>query len=181
MKKWYTLHTKPNSEYRVASLLQQRDIETYLPELCQQHKRMPLFPCYLFVRVDLEKVTPSQWQWTPGLRRIVSFGRRPVSLADEIINLIRRKVDESKSADLSTNRFRPGETVRIKSGPLEGMLAIFDSATKPSQRVQVLLTILGGANRVRIDAANLEKVLHRSEVTEANQPRRTRGRGRSVR
>lgn len=155
-------------------------MEIYLPEVFQEQKRVPFFPCYLFMRVDLRKVNPSQWQWTPGLHRIVSFGGQPASLPDEIINLIRRKVDDTKSAGRSTNNFKPGDTVRIKEGPLQGMLATFDGPTKPSQRVRVLLAILGQVNRVRIDAADLEKVLPEAQARPVKRSRRTRGRGRRI-
>jgi len=181
MKKWYTLYTKPNSEYQVATVLQEREIETYLPEVFQESKRVPCFPCYLFMRVDLERISPLQWQWTPGLRRVVSLGGQPASLPDEIIHLIRRKVDDTKRADFSTNNFKPGDIVRIKEGPLKDMLATFDGHTKANQRVRVLLTILGQMHRVRIDAADLEKVLLEAQVKSVKRSRRTRGRGRRVR
>lgn len=180
MKRWYTLHTKPNSEYRVATVLQARDIEVYLPEIVQERRWVPFFPCYLFARVDLNRISASQWQWTPGLHRIVSFGGQPASLPDEIVNLIHHKVDSAKSAGRLTNHFKPGDTVRIKKGPLRGMLATFDGPTEPSQRVRVLLTILGQLNRVRIDAADLERILTESQEIPPKRPRRTRGRGRHI-
>lgn len=181
MKKWYTLHTKPNSEYRVAGALQQREIEVYLPEMYEKPKRMPFFPCYLFMKVDLERIAPLQWQWTPGLRGIISFDGQPASLPDEIINGLRHKVDEIESNGRALPDLRPGDIVRIKEGPLRGMLAIFDGPTMPSQRVQVLLTMLGRASRVRIDAAGLEKVLPETQVIPVKRSRRTRGNGRRVR
>jgi len=181
MEQWYALHTKPNSEYRVASALQQRQIEVYLPEACHKHKTAPFFPCYLFMRIDLKQVNPSQWQWTPGLLRVIAFGGKPVPLSDEIINFIRQSVEKVRTADCHTYGFEPGDTVRIKEGPLEGMLAIFDGPTRPNQRVQVLLAILGGVGRVRIDAAELEKVSSQVETPTPGRLRRTRGRGRRIR
>lgn len=181
MEQWYTLYTKPNSEYRVASALQQHQIEVYLPETYHRHKTTPFFPCYLFMRIDLEKVNPSQWQWTSGLLRVIAFGGKPVPLSDEMINFIRHSVEKARTAGWHTHGFKPGDTVRIKEGPLEGMLAIFDGPTRPNQRVQVLLAILGRASRVRIDAAELEKVPSTVETPPLSRLRRTRGRGRRVR
>jgi transcription antitermination factor NusG len=103
MEQWYTLYTKPNSEYQVANTLERQGIHTYLPELESpktQHKsgRKPFFPCYLFTRIDFTKVGLSRLQWTPGLRRVVAFDDQPVPLPDEVINLIRRKLGELNAA-----------------------------------------------------------------------------------
>ncbi|MFQ5610900.1 MAG: transcription termination/antitermination protein NusG [Anaerolineae bacterium] len=186
MKQWYTLHTKPNAEYQVAATLKQRGIQTYLPELespkaRQGRRKKPFFPCYLFIRTDFEAVGLSQVQWTPGLRRIVAFDDRPTPLGDEIITLIRRKLDAlNASGGQVSHPFKPGETVRITGGPLQNLLAIFDGPATATERVQVLLNILGHASRVQVDVADLEKTSSDAQAPMPKRPRRTRGRGRWV-
>ena len=69
MEHWYTLHTKPNAEYQVATTLQQRNLPTYLPEIetvqpGRGRIKRPFFPCYLFLQVDFEQVGFSQLQLT---------------------------------------------------------------------------------------------------------------------
>lgn len=185
MKQWYTLHTKPNAESQVEATLRQREIESYLPEFVslragKQRKTEPFFPCYLFMRVDLAIVAASQWQWIPGLRRILSFDGAPAAVPDSVINLIRRKVDELNANGRFAKRpFEPGDRVRIVEGPLRDMVAIFDGPTTAGQRVQVLLDFLGRANRVWVDVNQLEKFSHKDP--HAKRPRRTRGHGRFVR
>src|SRR5690606_15515553 len=133
MKYWYTLHTKPNSEYRVAATLQQQEIEIYLPEtppLRQGQKRQPFFPCYLFMHTDLAIVPAWRWQWTPGLRGLVAFDGVPVPLSGQVIALIQRRLAEMEAAGPGpVHPFKPGDTVRITNGPLRDMLAIFDGPT----------------------------------------------------
>lgn len=186
MECWYVLHSKPNAEYQVANALKGRGIQTYLPEITarQGRKRQPLFPCYLFVKVDLEAVGLSHVQWTPGLRRIVAFGDRPTSVDDEVIDLINRRLGELEaSGGVPRNSFKPGDTVRITDGPLQGMLAIFERPTTPSERVQVLMAFLGQASRVWVPVNDLEKVTAKgnSPASETSErPRRTRGRGRHI-
>ena len=162
MEQWYALYTKPNSEYQVARILKHHGFETYLPdiELLKAHrmcKRAPFFPCYLFMKIDLETVHASRWLWTPGLRCIVTRGDQPVSVPDKVINLMRHKLNEFKTArSQSECSFKPGETVRITNGPFRDMLAVFDKPITPSERVQILFHVLGRASRVQIDISDLE-------------------------
>lgn len=186
MEQWYTLYTKPNAEYQVATNLKQRDIQTFLPEIKapksrKERKKKPFFPCYLFTKIDLEEEGLSAVRWTPGLRRIVTFGERPVPLPDEIIDLIRYKLGEIEAGgEPATHPFKPGDTVRITEGPFKDMLAIFDKSLTANQRVQVLLNILGHASRVEVEVNELEEASADAEALSPKPPRRTRGRGRFI-
>lgn len=186
-ERWYTLYTKPNAEYQVASALQQRGIHTYLPEMKftkpqQGRKKKPFFPCYLFIKVDFEAIGLSVVQWTPGLRRIVAFGDQPLPLPDTVIQLIRGQLGEIELAGgLPTHSFKPGDTVAITDGPFRNMLAIFEGPTSPSQRVRVLLSILGHLNRVQVDLDDLAQAPVEAKPAARKRLRRTRGRGRRIR
>jgi transcriptional antiterminator RfaH len=182
MEYWYTLYTKPNAEYQVEAALQQRGIETYLPETESPRPRKgrpskPFFPCYLFMKVDMQRVGLSQVQWTPGLRRIVAFDERPAALADDVIDLIRGRL---QGGGWSAQRFQPGDKVRITEGPLKGLLAIFDRPSTPGERVEVLLTFLGQVSRASVAAVDLERAPAEAQVPQPRPPRRTRGRGRRI-
>jgi transcriptional antiterminator RfaH len=189
MKRWYALHCKPNSEYQVVAILQQRGIESYLPEIevlgaSRIQRKKPLFPCYLFCQVDLKRVGLSKIQWIPGLRRIVTFGGQPVPVPADVIDLVRYKLDETQANRdplEQKHRFKSGDLVRIKQGPFQDMIAIFDRPTSPSERVQVLLGILGGVTRVQVETDNLEEASAPAEISKPKRPRRTRGQGRFIR
>jgi transcriptional antiterminator RfaH len=186
MELWYALHTKPNSEYQVAVVLEERGITTYLPEIeapksRQKRKSKPFFPCYLFAQADLESIGLSLLQWTPGLRTIVTFGERPAPVSDDLIDLVRRKLGEIEaSGGYPSHPFRPGDPVRITDGPFRDMLAIFEGPLTPAERVQVLLNILGRTSRVHVEVEDLEKAPGHADVDAPapKRPRRTRGRGR---
>ncbi|MCL4294764.1 MAG: hypothetical protein KJ077_03520 [Anaerolineae bacterium] len=186
MNQWYVLYTKPNAEYQVATALQQRDIQTYLPEVeiaktRQGNQQKPFFPCYLFVNLDLEVISLTSVQWTPGLRRVVTGDGCPLPVPEEIITLIRRQLDEIKaSGGWPGHSFKPGDAVQITAGPFHDMLAIFEGPTTPAQRVHVLLTILGHASRLQIDVTDLKKAAPDAAVPLPKRPRRTRGRGRYI-
>lgn len=190
MNAWYTLYTKANAEYLVAALLQQQNLELYLPEIqtpavssAQKPQRKPLFPCYLFVNIDLSTTEPSSLQWIPGTRRLVAFDDQPVPVPNSVIELIRFNLEHiNVSGGTPTHSFKSGEVVRITGGPFEGMLAVFDGPTTPAERVHVLLTVLGRASRTQLAVSNLEKASADNAVFPllSKQPRRTRGKGRFI-
>jgi transcriptional antiterminator RfaH len=186
MDRWYLLHTKPRIEKRVAIFLEQRDIQVFLPELAHtnvngQTRKKAFFPGYLFASLDLSSVDPSIWRWTPGLRYIVKYGDQPVPVSDEVITLITQKIGKMELLALSPSlRFEPGDTVRIKNGPFEDLIAIFEGPTHPTTRVRVLLSTLNRAMRLSVQVDNLEKAPAQAVATTARRSRRTRGRGRPI-
>ena len=187
MENWYVLHTKPQAEYRVADLLQQRRLETYLPEVevskaSQPQKKVPFFPCYLFVKVDFETVSLSKLQWLSGLRRFVTFeNEQPISVPEQVIALLKYKLGEvAVPADQPKHVFQPGDPVEIVDGPFKGRQAIFQGSATPAERVAVLLEILGSISRVHVSASDLKTTTSATEVTVSKRPRRTRGRGRRI-
>lgn len=187
MKHWYTLHTKPRQEMRVARRLDDLDVETYLPlvrRAADTRSRRPeaFFPCYLFIHLDLETLPAARWQWIPGLRRVVSFGGVPAPVPPAAIGLIRDHVAEMNAGEpAARSRFQAGDPVRITAGPMADMVAMFERACGPEDRVCVLLTFLGRVCRLEIDAAALEPSGRGPLPTDTRPPRRTRGHGRPIR
>ena len=184
MENWYALHTMPNTEYQLVASLARRNIQFYLPEIDaprsrRHHKKKPFFPGYLFIKIDFEQVELSTIRFLPGLRRIISFDDQPLVVSEDIINYVRAILDERQQPQHPVHNFNPGDPVKIKEGPLAGLQAIFDKATTPSKRVQILLKILGQVNRVTIDVDDLEKLDPPDESDQPpKRPRRSRGRGR---
>lgn len=177
---WYAVYTKPNAEYRVASLLAQKGLEIFLPEIFswrprRGHRTEPLFPSYVFVRADWSTVPRTVVEWTPGVRRLVAFDGRPAVVPDSAIALIRRRLQEGI---WTRAPFRPGERVRIVEGPLQGFEAIFEGPMTPSARVRVLLEFLGAVHRATVPITALAPA---SPTARPRPPRRTRGRKRWIR
>lgn len=159
MERWYALYTKPRKERQVHALLQGRGIETYLPTVRRKVRRrdrpdrVVYFPCYLFALLDF-KVTPhSSIAWMPGVRRIVAFGDQPAVVADEIINLIRGRLSDVE--EVGYGRLKKGDRVRIQSGPLRDLEAIFDQPLSSKDRVRVLLDVMGRMTPAEIDYSDL--------------------------
>jgi len=156
---WYALYTKPHKEHQVYALLQGRNIEAYLPTVRRKVKRrdrperVVYFPCYLFARMDLEVIPRSSIDWMPGMRRIVSAGEQPIIVADEIVELIRRRLEDME--ETGYGRFRQGDRVRITEGPLHDLEAIFDRPLSATDRVQVLLDVMGRLTPVTLNYSQI--------------------------
>lgn len=186
MKRWYAVFTKPRCEYLVAGRLKQADLEVFLPEMTlsangKDIQRQPFFPCYLFVRLNLSKVSLSRWRWMHGVRSFVSFDGQPAEVPEGIIELLQHKLAGANGSEASRGaRFRKGDSVRVKDGPFRNEIAIFDGSSRSEERVRVLLEVMGRYHRLNVAAHNLEKVQTRPETKYPRGTRGSRGRGRSI-
>ncbi len=190
---WYVLYTKPNAEYAVARHLEERGIEVFFPTIRSQRPRrgystVPLFPSYVFFRVDMSSLDMSILRWTPGLRYVVQFDNKPAAVPRGVIEYLRRKVEEINAVGgLPTHNFKPGDRVFVRSGPMAGLEAIFLGPMKPTERVNVLLEFLGRLTRAQIPVEYLELatddeiVRLMEEQMRPKRRRRTRGKGRVIR
>jgi transcriptional antiterminator RfaH len=180
---WYAVHTQPRKEMLVSALLEQElGLPVFLPEVTQKSRGRirltPLFPGYLFVQVNLAQTTASTINTTPGVIRMVAFGEAPRPLAPAVIDALRAEVDAlNAQGGLPQHPYRPGDPVRFRGGPLEGLHAVFLGPLRPAQRVRVLLTFLGQQQEVTVDVDKLERA---AGSVPARPPRRTRGKGRPI-
>jgi transcriptional antiterminator RfaH len=160
MKHWYALFTKPKKEHQVNALLRGRGIETYLPTVRRKVRRrdrpdrIVYFPCYLFARIDFQVIPRSSIAWMPGMRRIVSSGEQPTAVADEIVELIRLRLGGIE--EIGHGRLKQGDRVRITSGPLRDLEAVFDQPLSQENRVRILLDVVGRMTPVDIDYSQIK-------------------------
>jgi transcription antitermination factor NusG len=147
--RWYALQSKPMKESFLSAQLSLRRIECYYPCIRVQpvntraRRMKPYFPGYVFGRLDLEQISSSAFQWIPGAVGIVSFDRIPSHVPDNLVNAIRRHVDEINAAGSEhLAGLKPGVTVVIQGGPLDGYEAIFDTRVAGEERVRVFLKLL---------------------------------------
>ena len=54
-------------------------------------------------------------------------------------------------------KFRPGDRVRVLHGPLAGHVGLY-AGMRPRERVEVMLAILGGSQRVTLPKDDVEAV-----------------------
>ena len=123
---WYAIRVKSNRERVTSDALRGRDYEVVLPLYRECRMRgydtrtveRPLFPGYVFCRMDINQRLPALV--VPGVLHIVGVGRRPVPIdPSEIAGVI--TLLESKM-NVTPFEFPPiGERVCIHTGPLRGV------------------------------------------------------------
>lgn len=177
---WYVVHTRPRRELMVAALLEQSPAtEVFLPEVFRQRKDerklTPLFPSYLFVRLNVNDPEMARINRTPGVVRLVGFGDRAQTVPDSVIDALRTQIEKvNAGGGIATHAFQIGDRVRLTDGPLEGLDAVFQGPMEASRRVDVLLEFMGRLQEVKVEVSQLEAAAPRP-------PRRTRGKGRRIR
>lgn len=154
---WYVVQTKPREE-KIAELnLKRQDFEVFLP-LCRKivnHARKkqavlsPLFPGYLFIKLDAEGYDWRSVNGSRGVRRLVGSNPvKPESMPEPVMDELIRRCDQ-QSTYLPDELLYPGNVVKIAVGPFLDRLAVVDKLDA-NGRVSLLLEILGSRQRLRL-------------------------------
>jgi transcriptional antiterminator RfaH len=97
----------------------------------------------MFLNVDIDEVGLSAFQWMPHAIGLVSFDGEPASVPENLIHAIQKRVEEIAAAGGELfDGLKPGDTVKISSGPFAGYEALFDTRLPGSERVRVLIKML---------------------------------------
>ena len=164
MNLWYVIQTKPKKEEEAVSYLSTRGVEIFNPLMetfalrnGKMNKELkPLFSGYIFGKFDLEKNYPLV-RWGRGVKKVLGFGGYPTSISEEIVEIIKERTDTEGIVRVKQN-FRANDVIRIKTGPLKDLLAIFERWVSDSERVRILLTLIGYQPAVEIHYSMIEKV-----------------------
>ena len=164
--KWYILHTYSGYENKVASdimkVVENRGLqnlieEVYLPvEMTRHGKEVEveekLFPSYVFVKMI---ITNESWYICRNTRGVTGFvgpGSQPTPLSEEEVrNLGIITKETSVSLDV-------GDSVKIKSGPLEGFEGTVSSVDPDQNKVVVDLVMMGQMAPTSFELSAVEKI-----------------------
>jgi transcription antitermination factor NusG len=125
---WYAVRVKPNFEKTAAAALAARGLEQFLPTYTENRRwsdrvkvtEFPLFPGYLFCRMDLGCRTPVLS--APGVIGIVNCGAQLLPVSEEEIEAVRRA---AQIVPLVRWPFlETGQRVRVTCGSLAGLEGI---------------------------------------------------------
>jgi transcriptional antiterminator RfaH len=157
--RWYVIQCKRRQEFRALEHLQRQEFSCYLPALAVEKRRNgrkldarePLFPGYVFVRLDDVSDDWHPIRSTRGVIQIVRFGEHPLPVRDEIVETIRQRL---AARPLRAPYLRPGERVVITEGCFADLEAIF-VANDGDERVMLLMNILSSEQTLSFPAANV--------------------------
>jgi transcription antitermination factor NusG len=160
---WCVARSEPNRESVAARFLGKSGYDVYLPKICEVRstngrRRVitpPLFPAYLFVRIELQWHTA---RWSIGVVGLIMAADGPAKVPDAIIDGLRaREQDGCVMLPEEEPRLRAGDPIRVTSGLLMGATGLF-AGMRPQQRVEVLLTFLGSQRSAVLQASAVERV-----------------------
>lgn len=164
MKSWFVVRTKTGVEDRAAWHLGNQGFEAYLPRYRKQvrHARKtqnvlrPVFPGYLFVRIDMEQQRWRAINGTVGVISLVGVGGSPSLLADTIIDTIRASEDKTGAITLARQDLQKGDLVRVREGAFADHVALLEEVCD-AKRVILLLDLMGREVRVTAPMQSLAK------------------------
>ncbi|MBV9100416.1 MAG: hypothetical protein JOZ46_01045 [Candidatus Dormibacteraeota bacterium] len=161
---WHVVHTAPNAEPRVCRTLALAGLETYAPEYprarntrpgsVRDKRRQRVFPGYVLFAAPAGFNAWHTVRWAPGVRCVLEQGGEAGVVDDVIVDELRRRLALLPPRTLASS-FRAGQRVVIDRGPLATLDALFDRPAGASDRVQILVNLLGRQLSVEIDAASL--------------------------
>lgn len=162
MADWYAVQTKPRKEQVALANLSRQDYETFLPMISVQRRRRgrwreiaePLFPGYLFTRLDLRLENTAPIRSTRGVTGLVRFGGEPRPVPAGIIRGLQEAGAGRGGFIRPEQVLNAGDPVEIVAGPLAGLRGIF-LANSGVERVQILLDLVGHGNRATVSRDQL--------------------------
>jgi len=159
---WYAIYVKHQHEKKAADHLARKGFEILLP-IYRSVRRwkdrnktvfLPLFPCYLFVRMELSRKIDVLR--TPGVFWLVESGGCACPIPECDIEAINRIIHSQ--AQIAPHPFlKNGQRVRVRHGSLEGVEGIL-ARFKNQHRVVITVEPLQKAFAVEVDLAAVESV-----------------------
>jgi transcription antitermination factor NusG len=159
---WYAAYTSANHEKKIASELQRRSVECFLPLYHSVRRwkdrrvelQLPLFPGYIFVHFSLQdRLRVLQ---IPGVVRFVGFSDGPTLVPEAEImgiqNILHQRLRAEPHPYLTA-----GRRVRVKAGPLTGLQGIL-LRRKKKFRFVVSVEMIMRSVAIEMDECDLEPV-----------------------
>jgi transcriptional antiterminator RfaH len=160
-EKWGVINTHPHKETLAIENLQRQNFTTYCPLTRKRirHARReqdvlrPLFPSYVFVKID---TNIHRWRCissTFGVRSLISCGERLSYLEDDFIcSLQAREIDSAIVRP--ENPYTVGQEVKVSGGAFDGLVAtIIEMSEK--DRLVVLINLLNRPVRMKLEVNNV--------------------------
>jgi len=165
---WYAVRVRPNYEKPVAAALRGKGFQEFLPLVRSKRQwsdrvkimDLPLFPGYLFCRLNLEERLPLLT--TPGFLYLVGVGKTPEPV-DELEIAGIQSVLRSGLTVTPWPNLVVGQKVQLKHGPLRGLEGVLTKIAN-RHRIYVSVTLLKRSISVEVDPEWVQPVSADSEA-----------------
>lgn len=159
---WFCLRSHPKHEHIAAQHLRRMEnVEVCNPQVryTRSTRRGPvvvteaMFPTYLFARFDW-RTSLNRVHFATGVSGIVHFGDEWPTVPPSVIAEIRRSFHHEELCHVA-NEPQIGEEVEIAEGAFRGIQAIITRVMPGSQRVLVLLELMGRHTAVELSTTGV--------------------------
>ena len=176
---WYAARTQPRAESLSASQLERDGIEVFCPRFALANPKAgnqdtPLFPGYLFVRLDLQN---SGWPIIHPAHHLlgwVRFGGEPACLPDDVVSDLMERVATINDSGGLWQHFYPGQKVRVIINNMDTLGEVLEGAKTARGRAKVLMQFMGRLIQATVPYGSLRPVETAPQQNSAPH-RRTRG------
>lgn len=166
--KWYVVHTYSGYENKVKANIEKSvenrgiqdlilKVEVPLEDVVEKNDKnverivkRKIFPGYVVIKMVM---TDESWfvvRNTRGVTGFVGPGSKPVPLTDaEVENM---GIEGVRQAEI---KFVPGDSVTVKSGPMEGFSGVVEAIDEETRKVKVRVSMFGRETNLEIDASQV--------------------------
>ncbi len=161
---WYFVQFKRNSHRLAERNLNRQGFKTFLPlqDLTITYgskfltRLKPLFPGYMFVKIDLENAPWHKINSTLGVSRLICHDGVPKSIPSEVIAGLMSRCDNLGKL-LPPTALERGDSVTIMSGALANFVATVETIDS-NRRIWVLMDIMGQITRVQVAPRQIKQI-----------------------
>lgn len=172
--KWYAVHTLPQSENKVKSVIEKTAVKSGMSSMIKQiiipmdteikrvqgkkiEKKTKVFPGYMLINMILDDNSYNFIKRTPGITNFVSAGNKPVELRDKEIQDILNALDPNFGFKPKL-KYAKDMIVRISEGPFADFTGKIDDVNDEKEKVKVMINLFGRDTPVELDFAQVEKI-----------------------
>jgi transcription antitermination factor NusG len=156
-ERWFVARALPHQENRAQLNLHRLGFRSFVPRLRRtvRHARRlrdtlkPLFPCYIFVTIDLSKHRWRSINGTFGVASLIMGAEQPRPVPPGVVEALIASCENSRAVRLDDG-LEIGQKVRILSGPFAETLCRL-AHLDDRGRVRVLLEIMGMEVAAQLD------------------------------
>lgn len=164
MHGWCVVYTQPQKEDVALQNLAQQGFEVYYPRFkkVRSHARkvdvvlQPLFPRYIFIRIDTDIHAWRSVNGTRGVAYILSQDNVPKSIPNAVIEALKNNENEEGLVPVeSLGLFSKGDLVEITQGAFKGQKAYFENFSGKN-RAMLLMEFLGRPMNVPVSVNEIK-------------------------